>query len=113
MAEQKDKVIYDFTKEKDLAEWQGINDTVMGGISQNRMKQCGEALVCFSGNISLENFGGFCSASSLPTRTHDLSDFKGIKIRLKGDGKKYKATVKNDASFSGFVYQFEFKTEAG
>ncbi len=113
MAEQKDKVIYDFTKEQDFEEWQVINDTVMGGISQSRMEKCGKGLVCFTGTVSLENSGGFCSASSLPAMTYDLSSFEGIKIRLKGDGKKYKATLKNDTSFNGFVYQFEFKTEAG
>ena len=30
MAAQQDKVIYDFTKAHDLAEWQVINDTVRG-----------------------------------------------------------------------------------
>ena len=85
----------------------------MGGISQSRMEKCGKGLVCFTGIVSLENNGGFCSASSLPVRTYDLSNFEGIKIRLKGDGKKYKATLKNDSSFNGFVYQFEFKTDAG
>ena len=113
MATQNDKIIYDFTKEQDFEEWRVINDTVMGGISQSRMEKCGKGLVCFKGTVSLENSGGFCSASSLPAQTYDLSKFEGIKIRLKGDGKKYKATLKNDTSFNGFVYQFEFKTEAG
>jgi NADH dehydrogenase [ubiquinone] 1 alpha subcomplex assembly factor 1 len=113
MATQNDKIIYDFTKEQDFEEWQVINDTVMGGISQSRMEKCGKGLVCFTGTVSLKNNGGFCSASSRPARTYDLSNFEGIKIRLKGDGKRYKATLKNDTSFSGFVYQFEFKTEAG
>ncbi len=113
MAAQKDKVIYDFTKEQDFKEWRVINDTVMGGISQSRMEKGGKGIVCFTGTVSLENYGGFCSASSLPAMTYDLSNFEGIKLRLKGDGKKYKATLKNDTSFNGFVYQFEFKTEAG
>lgn len=113
MATQNDKIIYDFTKEQDFEEWRVINDTVMGGISQSRMEKCGKGVVCFTGTVSLENYGGFCSASSLPALTYDLSNFEGIKIRLKGDGKKYKATLKNDTSFNGFVYQFEFRTETG
>ena len=113
MPTQKDKVIYDFTKEQDFKEWQVINDSVMGGVSKSLIEQCEKERVCFKGNVSLKNFGGFCSISSLPVRIYDLSNFEGIKIQLKGDGKKYKATLKNDISFNGFVYQFGFKTEAG
>jgi len=40
MDAQKDKIIYDFTKEQHFEEWRVINDSVMGGISESLIEQC-------------------------------------------------------------------------
>ena len=106
-------IIFDFTNPADYEQWQVINDGVMGGISQSTMSRGGKETALFLGTVSLENYGGFCSASTRPVKSHDLSSYKGIAMRLKGDGKKYKATLKTDASFTGFVYQYAFSTRPG
>ena len=110
--EKKTLLLFDFSKSKDFELWQVINDGVMGGISRSDFKR-GEDVAVFSGEVSLENYGGFCSASSRPVKNYDLSGFKGVAIRVKGDGKDYKATLKTDASFSGFSYQYVFSTQSG
>ncbi len=43
----------------------------------------------------------------------DVSDCDGIRFRIKGDGKKYKISLKNDDRFNGFSYRFEFSTKNG
>ena len=111
MGEQQQKTIFDFKNPQDLKQWNVINDTVMGGVSQSRMELCNRDHVCFTGTVSLDNFGGFCSSSSVPGQPYDLGAYEGIALRIKGDGKTYKATLKNDTAFTGFVYQYSFKTE--
>jgi len=66
----------------------------------------------FSGVVSLENNGGFASANMKPAQ-FDVSDGDGIRFRIKGDGKSYKITLKNDGAFNGFSYRFEFSTKNG
>jgi monofunctional biosynthetic peptidoglycan transglycosylase len=66
----------------------------------------------FTGNVSLENNGGFASCSSKPTN-HDLDGYDGVAVRVKGDGKTYKLSLKDDAVFQGFSYQKSFETKNG
>lgn len=81
-------MIFDFNKESDISNWLVVDDTVMGGRSKGSFKLNSDGYGVFEGAISLENNGGF---SSLRHRFEKLnvSNFKTIKIRLKGDGKKY------------------------
>jgi monofunctional biosynthetic peptidoglycan transglycosylase len=102
--------IFDF-KTKDSAEqWFVINDVVMGGVSNSSFDVTGSDTAVFSGRVSLENNGGFASVSTKPA-AHNLDGFDGLRIRVKGDGKTYKISVKNDDAFTGSSYQFQFGTE--
>jgi monofunctional biosynthetic peptidoglycan transglycosylase len=113
MANAPDMPLYDFTSPEQLQPWMVINDGVMGGISRSTFITRESVGAVFAGVVSLENFGGFCSASSRPGTAVDAGGFTGIAIRCKGDGKTYKATLKNDASFGGFAYQRPFIAPAG
>ncbi len=104
-------LIFDFKNPDDIKPWQIINDTVMGGVSESSLRQSSNGSVLFSGHVSLENFGGFCAVSSRGNNNHDLTGNEGIVIRVKGDGKNYKLTIKTDLSFNGFAYQFPFVTK--
>jgi len=110
-----DLMLYDFREEKSGGGWVAVNDGVMGGISQGGPKMLDQAML-FSGDLSLENNGGF---SSIRKRAeHDLSGYDGIRLRVKGDGRTYQLRLQTDArlrnnfnwpvSFSG-----EFETKAG
>jgi len=108
MSDSSMMMLYDFTSAGQIRQWQVINDGVMGGVSRSTFTQTGPAGAVFAGQVSLENYGGFCSVSSRQPTPVDASAFQGIALRCKGDGKTYKLTLKNDASFGGFSYQFRF-----
>ena len=106
--------ITEFTqKENADFSWQVVNDGVMGGVSRSTFTKGDPAGAVFTGEVSLENYGGFCSTSARLDRPVGASAFDGISLRCKGDGKTYKLTLKNDQSFGGFSYQFRFAVSSG
>jgi NADH dehydrogenase [ubiquinone] 1 alpha subcomplex assembly factor 1 len=107
---QKEVTIFDFKNPASLKLWQIINDTVMGGVSESSLRVGGNGTALFTGTVSLKNYGGFCSTSSRENKNYDLSSSQGIAVRVKGDGKIYKLTLKTDTSFNGYAYQFSFAT---
>lgn len=74
----------DFTESDKFNNWQIINDGVMGGLSQGKIRFNEEGMV-FSGFVSLENNGGFTSFRS-PFQHIDLSGFESIQIKYKSSG---------------------------
>ena len=62
--EEKEKLIYNFDNLAEVQQWRTIDDLVMGGVSQSVIKAGSQGTVLFTGTVSLENFGGFASASS-------------------------------------------------
>lgn len=105
-----ERIILNFDKSDDSNNWIVINDVVMGGVSDSSFQFTKEGTGVFSGIVSLENNGGFASANMNPSQ-FDLSDSDGIRFRIKGDGKKYKISLKNDGKFNGFSYRVEFSTK--
>jgi monofunctional biosynthetic peptidoglycan transglycosylase len=101
------KTITTFTSPADAAGWQTINDVVMGGVSDSSFKATTNYTAIFSGTVSLENNGGFASVRS-PARSINLHDYDGILLRVKGDGKNYKCSLRLDRSFDGINYQTTF-----
>jgi len=108
MSDARMMMIFDFATEEQFRQWMVINDGVMGGVSRSTFTRAEPAGAVFAGDVSLENFGGFCSVSARLDRPLDASAFDGIAVRCKGDGRTYKLTLKNDSSFGGFSYQFRF-----
>ncbi|AXG72339.1 Complex I intermediate-associated protein 30 (CIA30) [Kordia sp. SMS9] len=76
---QQDNV--DFGKYKDNERWKITNDGVMGGLSEGDYRITDDSVV-FSGNISLENNGGFSSYRS-NYQKRDLSSYKKIIIHYR------------------------------
>lgn len=89
-------VLSDFTKTSTLNGWYTVNDDVMGGrsVCSFAINKQGNAL--FAGQISLENNGGF---SSIHYRFPplEITDYQILMLRVKGDGKRYQARIKNRA----------------
>ena len=83
-----EKVIADFESESSSLKWQNVNDGVMGGLSKGGARLTEGGNLYFKGDISLRNNGGFSSTRSYG-ENFDLSDYKGVEIRVKGDGRKY------------------------
>jgi monofunctional biosynthetic peptidoglycan transglycosylase len=104
-----DTIIYDFQKATNTAGWQVVNDDVMGGVSASSFRLT-NGVALFQGGVSLENNGGFASVRSRPAN-HNLSGGNAFVIRVRGDGRRYKFTVRTDPSFDRAIYQCGFTTE--
>jgi monofunctional biosynthetic peptidoglycan transglycosylase len=106
-----DKFFFDFTTATNSPGWQVVNDDVMGGVSTSRFQVLTNGAV-FSGVVSLENNGGFASVRSSPVR-QNLSGFDAFVVRVRGDGRRYKFTVRTETGFDTLIYQCGFTTKRG
>lgn len=106
-----EKTVFEFTRPVATNAWTVVNDDVMGGVSSSSFKIMNDTAV-FSGLVSLENNGGFASARSLPSR-HELAGSDALVIRARGDGQRYKLTVRTSTDSNSPVYQAAFTTVAG
>ena len=89
-------VLFDFSNQDATSDWFNQNDTVMGGVSDSATTWVDEQLV-FSGNLSLDNNGGFTSTfgpinDQLPTL---MSGAEAIVVTARGDGKTYLMQIRN------------------
>lgn len=100
-------VLVDFNKNSKTDDWNIVNDVVMGGRSNSQFVMASEGNARFTGTVSLENNGGFCSVQhNLVAKS--LENKKIFSIRLKGDGKKYQFRVKSNRNdYYSYVYQFQ------
>ena len=112
MDREKELVVFDFTKPDDRNQWRPINDTVMGGISASQLQLTGEGFALFTGTVSLENNGGFASLQSTPS-AYDFTGYEGIALRIKGDGKRYKFSLKSNIFLDSPRYEASFVTAKG
>ncbi len=105
-------VLVDRDKPADVAAWTTVNDPVMGGRSTSGVAFGNGGLV-FSGDISVENNGGFASARSPqnPDIGRKAAGAKSIRVRAAGDGKTY--VLKVGAAGQSWSYIQRFPTEAG
>ena len=89
-------ILYDFADQSDVSDWFNQNDTVMGGVSDSATTWVDGQLV-FSGNLSLDNNGGFTSTFG-PINdqlTTLMSGAKAIVVTARGDGKTYLMQIRN------------------
>jgi hypothetical protein len=94
----------------ETTQWRIVNDDVMGGLSESKLKRSGKNdSWIFKGTLSLQNNGGFASIRS-PQKEYDFRNFKGIEIKVRGDGKDYGISLSEDYYFTGFYYHFSFST---
>jgi len=91
-------------------QWRIVNDGVMGGLSLSRAIINNDNKIVFSGNVSLENNGGFASLRS-PVKDYNFEKFSRIEIKIKGDGKRYSISMKETTYFNGYFYTVSFETK--
>jgi len=89
--------------------WRIVNDGVMGGLSSSKTIVQDDKII-FSGDVSLENNGGFASLRS-PVKEYDFSKSTGVEIRIKTDGKRYSISMKETNYFTGLFYTSTFETK--
>jgi hypothetical protein len=109
MNQAQELLLFDFRQSSVFKQWRSINDTVMGGISASQLQSTKEGTALFTGNVSLENNGGFASLQSQPS-LYNLTGYTGITLRVRGDGKRYKLSLKNNAYLDTTRYESAFTT---
>jgi hypothetical protein len=93
--------------------WGALDDVVMGGVSASSIQPDAEG-AHFIGSVSTANSGGF---ASIRTRNFEpplkLSQYLGIELRLKGDGKRYKFLLRDEETWDSVAYSYSFDTIPG
>ena len=97
-----------FDKAQSSQKWYITNDVVMGGLSKSIMKVDKGGKAIFSGEVSIENNGGF-AMTRLPLNLKLDSKKSKIVLQLKGDGKKYQLRLKSNEN-QRFWYVQTFQT---
>ncbi len=96
--------LLDFSTPQFATQFGVINDGVMGGVSKSRLRPAAGAMV-FEGEVSLDNNGGFASFRG-PVKFPALAT--ALQLTVRGDGRRYKLTLKLDDSTRTSQYQAAF-----
>lgn len=132
-----EQIVFDFSTStaatgRDLSVWGALDDVVMGGVSRgsffiptpqadqapqvdqaSQTDREGDRYAVFAGNVSTDNSGGF---SSVRTQNFDppfdFSGWQGMRLRVKGDGQRYKFIARNSAGWDSPAYIYGFDTVA-
>ena len=99
-------VLVDLGDPAAVATWTTVNDPVMGGRSTSTVT-FGDGGLVFSGNISLDNNGGFASARGPidPEIGRRASGATSLRVRAQGDGKTYLLKVETGQPWS-YIQRF-------
>ena len=103
-------ILADFTLPETRALWSVVNDDVMGGVSTSRILVGDNNTLLFTGEVSLDNNGGFASLRS-PIKDYDFIKYDGFLIKVKGDGKTYSLSFRQTKYFTGYNFNLRFETE--
>jgi NADH dehydrogenase [ubiquinone] 1 alpha subcomplex assembly factor 1 len=105
-------VLDDFTTDDNQFSWYVVNDNVMGGRSEGNFS-IEEGVLRFAGRTNTDG-GGFSSIRTESVRL-DLSDYSGIRLRVKGDGRRYTWRLATTARWRGqeIGYWADFDTRDG
>jgi len=96
--------LLDFSRVEVAKTFRVINDDVMGGVSKSQLSSTGGAML-FEGKVSLENNGGFAAFRgpiSFP------AEAAALLLTVRGDGQRYKLTLKLDDDTGTSQYQATF-----
>jgi hypothetical protein len=104
--------LLDFVEPDEVALFRPVDDVVMGGVSRSRFEQAEPGVARFSGEVSLEQGGGFASVRT-PPRDWGAQGARALLLRVRGDGRRYKLTLRTDDAFDGVQYQARFEPAAG
>ena len=101
----------DFSNSAEARNWIIVNDTVMGGRSQADLAIENDMLV-FTGDLSLENNGGFASTRRIYSPL-SWNSKETLEIKLLGDGRSYQFRLRTNRNADGIAYVANFTTTKG
>jgi len=105
-------MIYSFTKQG-KGKWRVQDDVVMGGRSDSQLKITEKNYAHFSGRVSLENNGGFCSIhQTVEKNPYNIPDnSKVFLLHINGDGKDYNFRVRTPNGRHSYGFTFSTKED--
>lgn len=109
-SEPSQKPLMDFSDASVARQWISVNDGVMGGISEGGFRITEGKTLEFSGNLSLENRGGFASIRTRPADLN-LDGYDTIALRVKGDGRTYYLDLRISSARAAGSYRAPLKTQ--
>jgi Complex I intermediate-associated protein 30 (CIA30) len=113
-AQAGEQVLFQFPLITDLSPtWGAVDDVVMGGVSDSRIVRSPEG-AWFTGTVSTANSGGFVSVRTRNFEPPlDLSGFRTVRLKVKGDGQRYKFFLRSEAGWDTVAFAYSFDTVAG
>lgn len=106
------KFLASFEKPGSELNWFSVNDGVMGGVSEGRFERTERKTLLFTGNLSLENNGGFASIRTQPSAM-DLTGASGIVVKARGDGRTYWVDLRTARQSGASSYRAFLLTSEG
>ncbi len=109
---ERDLLLTDFSEGGADLGWYVVNDNVMGGRSEGDFTQS-QGEIFFAGRTNTRG-GGFSSIRTKRLQL-DLSKHAGIRLRVKGDGRRYTWRLTTTARWRGreVSYWADFETQEG
>ncbi len=98
--------LYDFAD--GAGGWEVEDDVVMGGKSRGQFAVSHDGIGIFSGDVSLENNGGFSSVQ-YNFDPLDVSARRTFCLRVRGDGRNYRFIIEGEPGARHY-YEAEFST---
>lgn len=102
----------DFQDPHAVEGWQPLDDRVMGGVSLSAFTHHPDSYAVFAGVVSLDNGGGFASVRHPHLLLGDPTT-EAYRLRVRGDGKRYKFNLRMDAELDGVNHQAIFQPPLG
>jgi transforming growth factor-beta-induced protein len=98
--------------QESASSWRTVVDGVMGGRSTGRVRTTDEGTLSFTGNLSLENNGGFSQVRT-SIDGDQLAGAKGLVMECRGDGRTYSFNVRvSNARMMAGGFEKKFETVA-
>ena len=80
-------------------DWEFVSDKVMGGISEGEVVQCADEGARLTGQVSLENNGGFVQMAfdlEPDGAARDVSDWTGLQMEVRGNDERYEVRLRTE-----------------
>lgn len=104
-------IIYNFNSKDHLKDWTIVNDGVMGGLSKSSIELSPLGNALFTGEISLDNNGGFASVRHR-TNIKTVQNYRLVNLRVRGKASTYQFRIKKSVQDSySYVHEFEVTSE--
>lgn len=105
------RCLIDFETATSVDNWSAVDDAVMGGVSQSRLRHDPAGHAAFEGVVSLERNGGFASVRS-PVLDFGAPGATAYLLEVRGDGQRYKLNLRTEDAFDGVSYRAAFTAPA-